>query len=231
MHACKILDQINIVNSNKVVEITIVMCDVEWMMEYLNFELIGKVWSSLRSSDQCKYLMITSLQRPDVGLPLLKWFRQVPHFIERNRTLNETLLLFSSAHIFVVSSFKRGYKICQRNFARPSRGLPRILWKLSRNMVASTVVLTLSVVELELAVPVAVGAAPLLPARGQRPLQPPATTQSTFCQYQHQQLQLQHHSEIVFLTWSTDPTSPCLHPSSAAFLSLSYKINILLIAS
>ena len=45
MHACKILDQINIVNSNKVVEITIVivMCDVEWMMEYLNFELIGKV--------------------------------------------------------------------------------------------------------------------------------------------------------------------------------------------
>ena len=67
-------------------------------------------------------------------------------------------------------------------------------------MVASTVVLTLSVVELELAVPVAVGAAPLLPARGQRPLQPPATTQSIFCQYQHQQLQLQHHSEIVFLT-------------------------------
>ena len=46
-------------------------------------------------------------------------------------------------------------------------------------MVASTVVLTLSVVELELAVPVAVGAAPLLPARGQRALQPPATTQST----------------------------------------------------
>ena len=43
MHACKILDQINIVNSNKVVEITIVMYDVEWMMEYLNFELIGKV--------------------------------------------------------------------------------------------------------------------------------------------------------------------------------------------
>ena len=34
---------INIVNSNKVVEITIVMYDVEWMMEYLNFELIGKV--------------------------------------------------------------------------------------------------------------------------------------------------------------------------------------------
>ena len=205
------------------------MCDVEWMMEYLNFELIGKVWSWLRSSDQCKYLMITSLQRPDVGLPLLKWFRQVPHFIHRKE--QNTKWNSASFLLFVVSSFKRGYKICQRNFARPSRGLPRILWKLSRNMVASTVVLTLSVVELELAVPVAVGAAPLLPARGQRPLQPPATTQSTFCQYQHQQLQPQHHSEIIFLTWSTDPTSLFLHPSSAAFLSLSYKINILLIAS
>ena len=46
-------------------------------------------------------------------------------------------------------------------------------------MVDSSVELTLSVVQLELAVPVAVGAASLLPARGQRPLQPPATTQST----------------------------------------------------
>ena len=69
-----------------------------------------------------------------------------------------------------------------------------------RGVVGSSIVLTLSVVQLELAVPVAVGAAPLLPARGQRALQPPATTQSTFCQYQHQQLQLQHHSEIFFLT-------------------------------
>ena len=60
-----------------------------------------KVWSWLRSSDQCKYLMITSLQRPDVGLPLLKWFRQVPHFIQRNKTLLENVFLFSFAHISV----------------------------------------------------------------------------------------------------------------------------------
>ena len=98
------------------------------------------------------------------------------HFHTKEQNIKNDCVSFLLRPYF---RFKKSYKICQLIFARPRRGLPRILWKCLRNMVDSSIVLTLSVVQLELAVSVAVGAASLLPARGQRPLQPPATTQST----------------------------------------------------